>query len=224
MYAYFGSIQEVAYVPPYFWCLGEEGIALIDAEQGSYTELTRVNGLLYAKPMAIYGDPYSRQVFIGYGDGRVQYGPKPEQLELFRDIAVNSIYTARAIRGFHALGDTLAIATDFGLVFWQKSRRRVLGSVAQLPGERFATPVERVRWAAGHVWACTRSSLYRLRAGLPWSGPWEKVSGSPYLLPDSLQYWRGWQRRQKASSSSIKTPSFAGRREPAGSCILRRPS
>ncbi len=192
VYAHFGYVQDVAYVPPYFWCLGAEGIALIDAERGTYTELTRANGLLYAQPTAIYGDPYSGQIFIGYEDGRVQYGSGPEQLEIFRDIAVNTIYTARAIRGFHAKGDTLAIATDFGIVFWQKSRRRVLGSVSQLVGERFATPVERIRWVNGQVWACTRSSLYRLRAGLPWVGPWEKISGPGHLLPDSLQYWRGW--------------------------------
>lgn len=192
VYAHFGFIQEVAYVAPYFWCLGGEGVALIDAQEGEYAELTRANGLLYAKPTAIYGDPYAGWVFIGYEDGQIQYGSGPDQLALFRDIAVNTVYTARAIRGFHAQGDTLAIATDFGIVFWQKSRRRVLGSVAQLPGERFATPVERVRWVHGQVWACTRSSLYRLRAGFPWSGPWEKISGPGLTLPDSLQYWRGW--------------------------------
>lgn len=33
VYAHFGYVQDVAYVPPYFWCLGAEGIALIDAER-----------------------------------------------------------------------------------------------------------------------------------------------------------------------------------------------
>ncbi|MCX7605841.1 MAG: hypothetical protein N2170_01075 [Bacteroidia bacterium] len=192
VYSYHGNIRSVTYISPYFWCLSTEGVVVVDGETGSYRELHRGTGLLYNRPTALYGDPYAGWIFLGYDDGQIQYGESPEALSVLREIAVNPIYTARAIRDLHAKGDTLAIATDFGLVLWSKRQRRVLATVAQFPGIAFAEPVSRVRWANGRLWVVTSRGLFSLSEGRPWSGPWEKVSGTGYGLPDSMQYFGGW--------------------------------
>ncbi|MCX8112077.1 MAG: hypothetical protein N3E49_02605 [Bacteroidia bacterium] len=189
-YAYHGFIRQVGYVPPYFWFLSGEGVCLIDAETGAYRELDRPRGLLYNRPTALYSDPYSAQIFLGYGDGSIQYGTSPENLDLLQDIAANPFYTSRAIRDFCAKGDTLVIATDFGLVVWHKKQRRVLATVTQFPDKPFAQPVKRVWWAVGRLWAFLDEGLYALPEGRPWIGPWEKASRRGIV--DTLNFFQGW--------------------------------
>lgn len=190
VYAYHGYIQQIGYVAPYFWFLSGEGVCLLDGETGAYRELHRAQGLLYNRPTALYSDPYSNWIWLGYADGQIQYGRSPDELEVLRDIAVNPFYTSRAIRDFAALGDTLVIATDFGLVIWHKEHKRVLGTVSQFPGRSFAQPVRRVWWAGGHLWAFLDVGLYRLPEGRPWLGPWEQATRG--RVADSLIYFRGW--------------------------------
>ncbi|GIV23567.1 MAG: hypothetical protein N3A68_00905 [Bacteroidia bacterium] len=193
VYAYHGNIREVTYVAPYFWCLSSEGVVLIDGESGAYRELSRATGLYANQPTALYGDPYSQWVFLGYDDGTIQYGTDAERLQLFQDIARNPIYTSRAIRSFHAKGDTLAIGTDFGVVLWQKSSGRVLGTVPQFPGAGFGEGVIAVRWGGGTLWCLTAKGLFALPEGRAWTGPWEKRSGAGFLLPDTLvNRFQGW--------------------------------
>ncbi|MCS7189880.1 MAG: hypothetical protein RMJ66_08495, partial [Bacteroidia bacterium] len=196
VYAYHGNIRSVTYVAPYFWFLSTEGVAILNEETGAYLEMSRANGLVHNRPTALYGDPYARWVFLGYSDGRVQYGPTPDHLVSINDIAANPFYTARGIRDFHTKGDTLAIATDFGIVIWQKSRRRVLATISQLPTLGFADPILRVRWSVGRLWALTYKGIFSLREGMPWNTGWEKHSGEGYSLPDTLHlHFRGWAEK-----------------------------
>lgn len=210
-YMYNGYIRALAYAHPYLWVLSNEGVALLDGENGGYRELSRATGLLYNRPTAIYGDRQTGWIFIGYGDGQMQYGPGPEALSIFRDIAANPLYTAKAIRDFAAKGDTLVIATDFGLVVWHKRRQRVLGTAVQFPGIPFATPVQRVRWAAGALWAFTQRGLYALPEGLAWTGPWQKRSGGAFLVGDSLQYFQGWVETPQGFLIAYKDSLYAWR-------------
>ncbi|MCX7651582.1 MAG: hypothetical protein N2200_01760 [Bacteroidia bacterium] len=189
VYAYHGYIKRIGYATPYFWFLSGEGICLIDGETGAYRELDRTRGLLYNLPTALYSDSRG-EVFIGYEDGQIQHGTSPQYLEVIRDIAINPFYTSRAIRDFYAKGDTLFIATDFGLVVWHRRLRRVLGSVSQFPGKSFAAPVKGVWYAAARLWAFMEEGLYTLPEGLPWTGPWQKVSRTGVL--DTFALFRGW--------------------------------
>lgn len=212
IYAYHGYIHRIGYVAPYFWFLSGEGVVLLDGETGSYRELSRVQGLLHNRPTALYSDPYAGWIFLGYADGQIQYGKSPEALEILRDIAVNPFYTSRAIRDFAAKGETLAIATDFGLVLWDKRQRRVLATIAQFPNKPFAQPVLRTWWGAGRLWAFLADGLYALPEGRPWTGPWEAISitgrgdtasfyfgcaetphGFLLAYKDSLYRWSGMQ-------------------------------
>ncbi|MCS7153334.1 MAG: hypothetical protein N2253_04875 [Bacteroidia bacterium] len=190
IYAYHGYIQKIGYVAPYFWFLSGEGVCLMDGESGEYRELSQVRGLLYNRPTALYSDPYAGQIFLGYADGHIQYGSSPEFLEVIRDIAANPFYTSRAIRDFCARGDTLVVATDFGLVIWHKRFRRALATIAQFPGKPFAQPVKAVWWAAGHLWAFLEEGLYALAEGQPWTGPWQRVSRTGTV--DSVRFFQGW--------------------------------
>lgn len=190
VYAYHGFIDQIGYAAPYFWFLSREGVCLLDGETGAYQELSRARGLLYNRPTALYSDPYSGWIWLGYADGQIQYGTEPDRLETLRDIAANPFYTSRAIRDFAAIGDTLVIATDFGLVIYHKRHRRVLATVSQFPGKTFAQPVRRIWWGMGHLWAFLEEGLYMLPLGRPWIGPWERVTRDTLL--DSVTHFRGW--------------------------------
>lgn len=192
VYSYHGYILGITYGAPYFWILSGEGLVLLHAQDGTYRELNRTHGLLYNRPTALYGDPVSGWVFLGYRTGEVQYGSTPERLSVWSDIAANPLYTSRVVRDFAAKGDTLVVATDFGLVVWDKRRQRSLATVAQFPGAPFSMPVWRVSWGAGAVWAFTDRGLYALPEGRPWTSSWEKRSGPGSPVKDTVSYWRGW--------------------------------
>ncbi|MEN3040732.1 MAG: two-component regulator propeller domain-containing protein [Bacteroidia bacterium] len=189
VYAYHGYIQRIGYAYPYFWFLSREGVCLLDSETGAYRELDKTQGLLYNRPTALYSDARG-EIFLGYEDGHIQYGSSPERLAVIRDIAANPFYTSRAVRDFYAKGDTLFVATDFGIVVWHRKARQVMGTVSQFPGKPFAAPVKAVWYAAGRLWAFLDEGLYTLSEGRPWLGPWQKVSRSGVM--DTFSFFRGW--------------------------------
>ncbi|MEN2993022.1 MAG: two-component regulator propeller domain-containing protein [Bacteroidia bacterium] len=192
VYAYHGYITRLGYLAPYFWCLSAEGIILLDPNTATRRELNRTNGLLRSRPTALYTDLAEKWVFLGYEDGHVQFGRGPEDLQVLSDIAMNPFYSAKAVRDFYAYRDTVAIATDFGLVFWHRRQRRILGAVTQFPGGAFGEPVLRVWWAEGFWWAFAQSGLYAASAATPLGLAWRKRSGPTLPIRDDPQDFRGW--------------------------------
>ncbi len=182
-------VQAVGYTPGYGWGLSAEGVFVVEEETMRYRELSRANGLYANRPTALYTVPQGL-VFLGYADGMVQYGRTPEDLRSWGGIAANQFYSARQIRDFAAWGDTLAIATDFGIVLWHMGRREALATVSQLPGRPFASPVHRVLWSPEGLWAMTERGVFLLPAGSSWQTGWQKVSGPSTGLPDTL--WSAW--------------------------------
>jgi len=178
-------VRAVGYTPGYAWGLSTEGVFVVEEEGPNYRELSRANGLYANRPTALYSDQKGR-IFLGYADGMIQYGRRPEDLRLWGAIAANPFYSARRIWDFAAWGDTLAIATDFGIVVWRSRREEAIATVAELPGQSFASPVQRVLWSLEGLWAMTDKGIYLLPAGREWLSGWQKVSGATYGLPDTL--------------------------------------
>ncbi len=179
-------VKQVGYTPGYIWGLSSEGVFVVEEQTRSYQELSKARGLYANVPNALYADPYSGQIFLGYGDGMIEYGASPQSLARLSVIASNSFFSAKRIWDFAALRDSLAIATDFGIVIWDKRRRQVVASITQFPAKGFGTAVRRVLWVEGALWAIAEEGLYRLPLGGAWLASWQKVSGSGYRLPDTL--------------------------------------
>ncbi len=182
-------VIKVGYTPGYVWGLSGEGVFVVEEEGMRYRELSRVSGLYANRPMALYTTPQGI-VFLGYADGMIQYGRSPEDLRMWGGIAANQFYSARGIRDFASWGDSLAIATDFGIVVWHIRRGEVLATISQLPGRPFASPVYRVLWSTEGLWAMTERGVFLLPQASNWQGGWQKVSGSSAGLPDTL--WPAW--------------------------------
>lgn len=179
-------VRQVGYTPGYFWGLSSEGVFVMEEETRSYQELSKAWGLHASVPNALYSDPYSGEVFLGYLDGMIEYGSSPQALRRLSIIASNAFFSAKRVWDFAAWGDSLAIATDFGIVIWNKRRQEIVASVTQLPGKGFGTAVRGVLWAEGALWAMTQEGLYRVPLGGSWLRDWSKVSGTGYRLPDTL--------------------------------------
>ncbi len=182
-------VRAVGYTPGYVWGLSEEGVFVIEEAETRYRELSRVNGLYANRPTALHTVSQGI-VFLGYADGMVQYGRTPEDLQLWGGIAANQFYSARRIRDFAGWGDSLAMATDFGIVVWHIRRREVLATISQLPGRPFASPVHKVLWSPEGLWAMTEGGVFLLPQGGTWQAGWQKVSGPSTGLPDTL--WPAW--------------------------------
>jgi hypothetical protein len=179
------QVSAVGYTPGYVWGLSSEGVFVVEEEGMQYRELSRVNGLHGNRPTALYTTEQG-MVFLGYADGMVQYGRTPQDLRSWGGIAANQFYSARRIWDFAGWGDTVAIATDFGVVLWDARREQVLATVSQLPGRPFASPVRKVLWSPEGLWAMTERGVFLLPQGRSWQGGWQKVSGPSWGLPDTL--------------------------------------
>jgi hypothetical protein len=182
-------VVAVGYTPGYVWGLSTEGVFVVEEEGMRYRELSRVSGLHENVPTALYTTAQGL-VFLGYKDGMVQYGRAPEDLQSWGDLAASQFYTARRIWSFAAWGDSLAMATDFGVVVWHIRRREALSTIVQLPGRPFASPVRKVLWSPEGLWAMTEGGVFLLPNGRSWQNGWQKVSGPTQGLPDTL--WTAW--------------------------------
>jgi hypothetical protein len=182
-------VVAVGYTPGYVWGLSTEGVFVVEEEGMRYRELSRVSGLHENVPTALYTTAQGL-VFLGYKDGMVQYGRTPEDLQSWGDLAASQFYTARRIWDFAAWGDSLAMATDFGVVVWHIRRREALSTIVQLPGRPFASPVRKVLWSPEGLWAMTEGGVFLLPNGRSWQSGWQKVSGPTQGLPDTL--WTAW--------------------------------
>ena len=111
------------------WVATTGGIYAVDPAQGDIARWTVVDGLSNVGASALDDDPARDQLWVGYDDGlldRIDTGSGT--VRTYRDIARADQYPSRGIRRLRVVGDSLFVATQFGVVVFDPVRNEVRDS------------------------------------------------------------------------------------------------
>lgn len=125
------------------WSATAGGVFSFDPSTGEIFRLTAVDGLSNVQTSTLAVDERRGSVWIGYSDGvldRVDIATG--DISSFRDIARASQFSERAINSIRVRGDSLLVATDFGIVIFDPVREEVRDSYTRLGS---VTPASAVR-------------------------------------------------------------------------------
>lgn len=129
------NVQAVTTSGDALWAGTDGGLFSYAPASGEITRYTRIEGLSGVNVRAVAYDAARRAVWIGYADGVLdRLHVETGAVASFVDIARADRFNARGINRIEVAGDSLRIATDFGLVTFDAERNEVRDTY-----ERFGT-------------------------------------------------------------------------------------
>jgi len=147
------------------WAATAGGIFSYDTGTGELDQLTVVDGLHSVEAGAITVDEKRGFIWVGYSDGALdRIEPATRAITTYRDIERASQFSSRGIRRIVAHGDSLFVATNFGIVVFDPVRSEVRDSYTRLGDNEAATPVFDIKIdtdASGdrRIWAATKDGV-----------------------------------------------------------------
>ncbi|ARA92570.1 hypothetical protein AWN76_004895 [Rhodothermaceae bacterium RA] len=212
--------------PDRIWAATTGGVFSYDPAGGEVQRYTVTDGLHGVQTRAVVYDARRDVVWIGYPDGvldrlRVADG----SVERFRDIARSTRFTSRAINRLVITGDSLLVATDFGLVVFDAAddRQEVRDSYTQFGSLSSALPVRDVLVApvpegGMGLWLATDEGVVHASLQSPNlkdPGAWTvEQTGLASLATRSLAWFRETLYVGSSEDVSVRGPD--GRYQPLG--------
>ena len=129
------------------WAATTGGVFSIEVETGEIQRFTRVDGLSSVDASALTWDPGREAAWAGYSDGSIDRISASGAVQGYFDIQRAEQYPSRGVNRLRMQGDSLLIATDFGLVVFDAARAEVRDSYARLGTLEPATAVFDVLFA-----------------------------------------------------------------------------
>jgi ligand-binding sensor domain-containing protein len=115
------------------WAATAGGVFSYQIDAGTFTRYTAVGGLHGVSARAIAVDAARSSVWIGYADGVIdRLNLTSGAVETFFDIERSDRFTAREINRLVINGDSLFVATSFGIVVFDPVRGEVRDTYSQL--------------------------------------------------------------------------------------------
>ena len=117
------------------WVATTGGLYAVDPQLGDIARWTVVDGLSNVGASALDEDPGRGQLWVGYDDGLLdRIDTVSGSIRTYRDIARADQYPSRGINRLRVVGDSLFVATQFGVVVFDPVRNEVRDSF-----DRFGT-------------------------------------------------------------------------------------
>src|SRR5690554_276411 len=111
------QVTDLALAPASVWMATGGGVFRYSPEDGSLQRFTAVEGLHQVGVRALAWDARRQTLWIGYGDGVIdRLDPASGTIRAFFDIARAERFPDRQIFRLRMQGDTLLVATAFGVV------------------------------------------------------------------------------------------------------------
>ncbi|HEX7069240.1 MAG TPA: regulator, partial [Rhodothermales bacterium] len=187
------------------WVGTTGGVFRYDVATGEIRRFTIADGLHGIQVRAVAYDANCTDdracVWIGYQDGVLdRLDPASGAVTSYRDIERADRFARREINRLVVHGDTLFVATSFGLVVFDAVRNEVRDSYTQLGSLLAATPVFDAMIApaddgTAHLWLATDAGIAHAPHAAPNlkdPGAWTiETSGLPILETRSLEYFSG---------------------------------
>ncbi|MCS7081862.1 MAG: hypothetical protein N2561_01130 [Bacteroidetes bacterium] len=138
------------------WAGTTGGLFAYAPATGQLRRWTSVEGMSGIDVSAVAWDGRRGGLWVGYDNGIIDFWSEAQgRWRAVFDIARSAQFTQRGVRAFTLGGDTVYVATDFGIVLLDPIRRQVRDSYTRLGPLPAATPVRSVALGAGRLWAAT---------------------------------------------------------------------
>ena len=149
------------------WVATEGGVFNYDTETGSIRTFTVVDGLSGVSTTSIAVDSKRSAVWVGYSDGTLdRILSETGVIQRFRDIERADQFSDRGINRIVIQGDSVLVATEFGVVVFDPIRLEVRDSYSRIGSFPAATPVRDVHiessiMGAATMWVATEEGIAR---------------------------------------------------------------
>lgn len=163
----FRSVQALDASDDAIWAATSGGVFAYHLEDGFVETYTTTSGLSGISARAIAVDAPRNVVWIGYGDGVIdRLDASTGTVRTFLDIRRADQFSLRGINRMRVVGDTVYVATDFGLVLFDPIRLEVRDSFSKLGTLNAATKANDVITAPAPgggraIWVATAEGLAR---------------------------------------------------------------
>ncbi len=138
----FRSVSDVDESGGVAWAATSGGVFSYDSGSGEIVRYTPLEGLHNVSPVSISVDSKRGSVWIGYSDGVLDLlDVASGQVSSFRDIERASQFSNRGINEIVVQGDSVFVATNFGVVVFDPVLNEVRDSYTNLGAFSAATPV-----------------------------------------------------------------------------------
>lgn len=167
------------------WAGTNAGVFSFTPASGEIARYTSVDGLRGGVLQTLDFDRRRNVLWVGYADGGLdRLDAASGAITRIEDISRASQYASRGIRRIRVVGDSLYLATDFGVVVFDPVALRVRNTYARLGPLNVATPVNDVIEAPlpdgrPGVWVASEGGLVRAPRGegLQSPAPWTADPG-----------------------------------------------
>lgn len=149
------------------WVATGGGVFGYDTETGAVRSFTVVDGLSGVSTTSIAIDSKRSSIWVGFSDGSLnRIRTESGTIQTFRDIRRADQFSERGINRIVVHGDSLFIATQFGVVVFDPERQEVRDSFSRLGNLVPATPVrdvfiENAVLGRPTVWLATETGVAR---------------------------------------------------------------
>lgn len=141
------------------WAVTSGGVIRIDLQSRSTTEYRNVNALQTLDCTALICDRDNGTVFVGQRDGAIDIWSPTGTWSALTEIRRATQYPRRAITDFELRGDTVFIATEFGIVLYRRSNGTFIETIDRIGGLQEKTRVSGLALLNDSVWAATDSGV-----------------------------------------------------------------
>ncbi len=181
-YLSYGSLQEVIHDGPIVYGASDQGVFVYSDLDGSIRRITKVNGLNDFDIVDIGLHRGFNALSIGYKSGNIDILSADGSITNFSDIKrAPSIFGGRAIRHTFEWGDSLLLATDFGIVVLDLKNGffRDTWYIGQ-DGNQLTVNQLDIDFDAGVIYAATEIGLLQaaLNSPLRFFSSWSLVAGA----------------------------------------------
>lgn len=172
------------------WAATSGGVLRVWLQSNALATYDNVSGLRTLECTAIYCDKQAGATFVGQRDGSLDvYSSQQQRWVNVSDIERATQYPKRAIRDFAQRGDTIAIATDFGVVLMNARTRLFIETIDRIGTFPEKAPVRAAEFIGNELWILLNGSILSAPLSVPtlrlptvWN-----MRGAQQGLPDSTE-------------------------------------
>lgn len=125
----FGQANDLMVTATHTWVATDGGIYSVEHASGAVSRMTVADGLSNVRASALAADAARDVIWVGYDDGLLdRVDAASGVVRTYRDIARADQYPSRGINRIRVRGDSILVATQFGVVIFDPVRNEVRDS------------------------------------------------------------------------------------------------